>query len=156
MKLHCSFWPVREYPWGRGEAVSSAHSDMPALKLLLFETFCCCIHLSDVKQTGIFRPLQATADMKLPCSFWPVREYPWGRCEALSSAHSDMPALKKLLFEVAYHDLKDQTEKRYYHYREQQLLDMDDPSMCVCAFVVDGDDDDEVHMVHPSQRRTII
>ena len=63
-------------------------------------------------------------------SFWPVREYPWGRCEALSSRHSDMPALKKLLFEVAYHDLKDATEKRYYVYREQQLLDMDDPSMC--------------------------
>ena len=58
-----------------------------------------------------------------------MREYPWGRCEALSSAHSDMPALKKLLFEVAYHDLKDATEKRYYNYREQQLLDMDDPSM---------------------------
>lgn len=41
-----------------------------------------------------------------------------------------MPALKKLLFEVAYHDLKDATEKRYYTYREQQLLDVEDPSMC--------------------------
>lgn len=59
-----------------------------------------------------------------------MREYPWGRCEALSSKHSDMPALKKLLFEVAYNDLKDATEKRYYAYREQQLLDMDDPSQC--------------------------
>lgn len=34
------------------------------------------------------------------CRFWPVREYPWGSCEALSSRHSDLAALKKLLFEV--------------------------------------------------------
>lgn len=37
---------------------------------------------------------------KLCCRFWPVREYPWGSCEALSSRHSDLAALKKLLFEV--------------------------------------------------------
>jgi hypothetical protein len=30
-----------------------------------------------------------------------VREYPWGSCEALSSRHSDLAALKKLLFEVS-------------------------------------------------------
>lgn len=36
----------------------------------------------------------------LRCRFWPVREYPWGSCEALSSQHSDLAALKKLLFEV--------------------------------------------------------
>lgn len=35
------------------------------------------------------------------CRFWPVREYPWGSCEALSSRHSDLAALKKLLFEVS-------------------------------------------------------
>lgn len=29
-----------------------------------------------------------------------MREYPWGSCEALSSRHSDLAALKKLLFEV--------------------------------------------------------
>ena len=32
--------------------------------------------------------------------FWPVRKYPWGTCEAMSSRHSDLAALKKLLFEV--------------------------------------------------------
>jgi len=32
--------------------------------------------------------------------FWPVRRYPWGNCEALSSVHSDLPALKRLLFEA--------------------------------------------------------
>lgn len=61
--------------------------------------------------------------------FWPVREYPWGACEALSSAHSDLPALKKLLFEVAYIDLKDATEQRYYVFREQQLMNLDDPTL---------------------------
>lgn len=61
--------------------------------------------------------------------FWPVREYPWGSCEALSSAHSDLPALKKLLFEVAYVDLKDATEIRYYSFREQQLMHLDDPGL---------------------------
>ena len=30
-----------------------------------------------------------------------MREYPWGSCEALSSRHSDLAALKKLLFEVS-------------------------------------------------------
>ena len=47
-----------------------------------------------------------------------------------------MPALKKLLFEVAYNDLKDATEKRYYAYREQQLLDMDDPSQYVFHIMI--------------------
>ncbi|KAL3143563.1 hypothetical protein ABBQ38_002360 [Trebouxia sp. C0009 RCD-2024] len=61
--------------------------------------------------------------------FWPVREYPWGSCEALSSRHSDLAALKKLLFEVSYMELKDATEARYYHYRESQLLDLDDSTM---------------------------
>lgn len=60
-----------------------------------------------------------------------MREYPWGSCEALSSAHSDLPALKKLLFEVAYVDLKDATEIRYYSFREQQLMHLDDPGLCV-------------------------
>ena len=38
--------------------------------------------------------------LSVVCRFWPVREYPWGSCEALSSRHSDLAALKKLLFEV--------------------------------------------------------
>lgn len=54
-------------------------------------------------------------------SFWPVRVYPWGRCEALSSQHSDLAALKKLLFEVSYEELKARTEQRYYEYRERAL-----------------------------------
>lgn len=61
--------------------------------------------------------------------FWPVREYPWGSCEALSSRHSDLAALKKLLFEVSYMELKDATESRYYKYRESQLLNLDDSTM---------------------------
>lgn len=54
--------------------------------------------------------------------FWPVRRYPWGTCEALRSAHSDLTCLKKLLFEVGYEELKGETEKRYYGFRKEQLL----------------------------------
>jgi septin 7 len=61
--------------------------------------------------------------------FWPVRKYPWGTCEAMSSRHSDLAALKKLLFEVSYMELKDATEERYYRYRESQLLNLDDETM---------------------------
>jgi septin family protein len=60
--------------------------------------------------------------------FWPVRIYPWGKCEALSSIHSDLSALKKLLFEVAYEDLKQDTERRYYAFRERSLFNLDDPN----------------------------
>ncbi|EIE24975.1 hypothetical protein COCSUDRAFT_83668 [Coccomyxa subellipsoidea C-169] len=63
--------------------------------------------------------------------FWPVRKYPWGTCEALSSVHSDVGALKRLLFEEGYEELKAATEDRYYHYRSQQLLNLDDPSLPV-------------------------
>ncbi len=61
--------------------------------------------------------------------FWPVRKYPWGTCEALSSVHSDVGALKRLLFEEGYEELKAATEERYYHYRSQQLLNLDDPTL---------------------------
>ncbi|BDA49236.1 probable Septin-7 [Coccomyxa sp. Obi] len=63
--------------------------------------------------------------------FWPVRRYPWGTCEALSSVHSDVGALKRLLFEEGYEELKAATEERYYHYRSQQLLNLDDPTLPV-------------------------
>ena len=46
---------------------------------------------------------------KLLCSFhrhWPVRSYPWGTAEALSSSHSDVPALKRLLIELSFDDIK--------------------------------------------------
>ncbi|CAK0786298.1 hypothetical protein CVIRNUC_009511 [Coccomyxa viridis] len=59
--------------------------------------------------------------------FWPVRQYPWGTCEALSSTHSDVGALKRLLFEDGYEELKSETNKRYFTYRSEQLLD--DPSL---------------------------
>ena len=60
--------------------------------------------------------------------FWPVRKYPWGSCEALSSLHSDLSALKKLLFEVMYEELKQLTEQRYYKFRQNTLFNLDDPN----------------------------
>ena len=48
------------------------------------------------------------------CRFWPVRSYPWGRCEALSSINSDLALLKRLLFEEGFAKLKQDTEERYY------------------------------------------
>lgn len=51
--------------------------------------------------------------------FWPVRTFPWGKCEAMSSIHSDASLLKSLLFEHAYEDLKALTEARYYNYRDK-------------------------------------
>lgn len=38
--------------------------------------------------------------------YWPVRRYPWGVCEALSSEHSDVAALKKLLLELCFEEFK--------------------------------------------------
>ena len=65
--------------------------------------------------------------VRLACRFWPVRKYPWGVCEALSSAYSDVGSLKRLIFEEGYEELKMETDKRYYAYRSEQLLD--DPSL---------------------------
>jgi len=42
-----------------------------------------------------------------------VRRYPWGKCEALSSDHSDVATLKKLLLEIGFEEFKAQTEERY-------------------------------------------
>ncbi|KAL0048569.1 hypothetical protein WJX82_006030 [Trebouxia sp. C0006] len=53
--------------------------------------------------------------------FWPVRTYPWGKCEALSSSNSDLSSLKRLLFEDGFADLKQATEKRYYEFRTAHL-----------------------------------
>ena len=58
-----------------------------------------------------------------------MRKYPWGTAESLSGTHSDFACLKKLLFEVAYMDLKNATDERYYKYREGSLLHFDDPAM---------------------------
>ena len=35
-----------------------------------------------------------------------MRSYPWGTAEALSSSHSDVPALKRLLIELSFDDIK--------------------------------------------------
>eukprot|EP00887_Chlorella_sp_A99_P000696 scaffold5.g696.t1 len=51
--------------------------------------------------------------------FWPVRRYPWGSCEALLSTHSDLSALRRLLFETAYNEIKDHTEHRYHAFRRR-------------------------------------
>ncbi len=51
-----------------------------------------------------------------------MRKYPWGTCEALSSTHSDVGALKRLIFEEGYEELKSETDKRYYAYRSEQIL----------------------------------
>lgn len=40
------------------------------------------------------------------CRHWPVRSYPWGKAEALCSLHSDVPALKRLLLELSFDDIK--------------------------------------------------
>lgn len=58
--------------------------------------------------------------------YWPVRKYPWGNCEALSSDHSDVSSLKKLLLEVGFEEFKEHTDERYHIYREQELLNLKD------------------------------
>jgi septin family protein len=50
-------------------------------------------------------------------SFWPVRDYHWGTCEAFSTQHSDCTYLKKLLLEEAFHDVRRKTEERYLAFR---------------------------------------
>ena len=61
-----------------------------------------------------------------------MRTYPWGTCEALSSDHSDFALLKRLLLETGFEELKEETEKRYYKFREEQLLNLaDESSGCV-------------------------
>ena len=45
--------------------------------------------------------------------YWPVRRYPWGVCEALSSEHSDVAALKKLLLELCFEEFKVQPRQQF-------------------------------------------
>ncbi|PRW59161.1 septin GTPase [Chlorella sorokiniana] len=49
--------------------------------------------------------------------FWPVRKYPWGSVEAMLTQHSDLPVLRRLLFEAGYYELKEGTEARFHEYR---------------------------------------
>ena len=37
---------------------------------------------------------------------------------------------KLFVLQVGFEDLKLATDKRYYHFRSQQLLHLDDPNMC--------------------------
>lgn len=55
------------------------------------------------------------------CSHWFTRTFPWGRCEVMSSNHSDLPALKALLFECCFEAIKAATEARFYAARESYL-----------------------------------
>lgn len=54
-----------------------------------------------------------------------MREYPWGVVEPLRTKHSDMAVLKKLLFEESFVTLKQETERRYYVYRQKEIGDDD-------------------------------
>ena len=51
---------------------------------------------------------------------WPVRQYSWGKCEALLSDHSDLVALRKLLFETGFWELKEATERAYHAFRAKE------------------------------------
>jgi hypothetical protein len=68
----------------------------------------------------------ATVDRRVG-QFWPVRAYPWGRCESLLAAHSELPALRRLLFEAAYWELKANTEAQYLQYRRQEAKERANP-----------------------------
>lgn len=59
--------------------------------------------------------------------FWPVRRYPWGRCEPLLTQHSELPALRRLLFESGYHEIKMQTEARYLRFRQKECNERSNP-----------------------------
>lgn len=59
--------------------------------------------------------------------FWPVRKYPWGRCESLLTAHSELPALRRLLFETGYWELKTYTERRYLEFRRVECAARENP-----------------------------
>ncbi len=57
----------------------------------------------------------------MACRHWPVRSYPWGTAEALRSKHSDVLALRRLLFELSFDTLKRRTDDRYYKFRADRL-----------------------------------
>lgn len=85
--------------------------------------------LDEVSTLAAVPPFAVVSSREMDASvgrYWPVRRYPWGTCEALSSEHSDVSALKKLLLEVAFEEFKDHTDERYHHYRERELLNLKD------------------------------
>eukprot|EP00884_Botryococcus_braunii_P007002 jgi/Botrbrau1/16302/Bobra.0066s0071.1 len=68
---------------------------------------------------------------------WPIRQYPWGSVEVLNRAHSDVPALKNLVFALGYENLKLNTETRYLAYRQARLEGKPPPvaHMAVCRSI---------------------
>lgn len=63
-----------------------------------------------------------------------MRQYPWGLVEVLNRAHSDVPALKNLVFALGYEAFKVDTETRYLAYRKARLEGKPPPAahMAVC------------------------
>jgi len=57
---------------------------------------------------------------KLICRHWPVRRYPWGTIETMSSCHSDLLSLKRVLFETAPGLTKILTEERFTGFRARE------------------------------------
>lgn len=69
--------------------------------------------------------------------FWPVRRYPWGRAEPLSTAHSELPTLRKLLFETGYWELKAHTDEEYLGFRKKRVAEDASPVPVSCFFSAD-------------------
>jgi len=72
--------------------------------------------------------------------YWPVRRYPWGRAEPMLKAHSQLPVLRRLLFETGYWELKAHTEMEYLRFRERELGEVKDtasvkPSVSGCQSI---------------------
>ncbi|DBA78230.1 TPA: hypothetical protein ACH3X2_008186 [Trebouxia sp. C0005] len=76
--------------------------------------------------------------------FWPVRTYPWGKCEALSSSNSDLSSLKRLLFEDGFAGLKRATEARYHKFRTAHLTQPAEGQVGPVAEDVTGSEEEEV------------
>ncbi len=49
-----------------------------------------------------------------------MRQYDWGTCETMSSEYSDVAALKRVLLEEGFWELKALTEWRFHAFRQQQ------------------------------------
>lgn len=73
---------------------------------------------AQARQEPPFAVISSSVLDKSASPYWPVREYPWGKAFALSSSHSDLPLLRRLLFETAYWELKEHTEIRYMKFRK--------------------------------------
>tara|TARA_B110001450_G_scaffold11688_1_gene11352 strand:+ start:4680 stop:5825 length:1146 start_codon:yes stop_codon:yes gene_type:complete len=59
--------------------------------------------------------------IEMPGTFWPVRSYLWGTCQAFNRSHSDVPLLKQLLLEDGYHDIRASTRVHYNAFKAKQM-----------------------------------